>query len=173
MGGEPFATEHDHGSPQPVHATLVQTPDAGHLRQVLGLGTTQQSLISGREWKLWVRLVWVGLDRGVTTKRFAVWQGIWGKGNDNLNFCLIKCWTCPTLKINVIHSNQKLSRHFAAQFGLIHPDVISEAIPHQIIQPLNDTPIPPLKSNHHPPRRELLAVVTVRRPEMARFCWQL
>lgn len=39
--GEPFATEHDHGPPEPVDATLVQAPDAGHLRQVLRFRPTQ------------------------------------------------------------------------------------------------------------------------------------
>lgn len=39
--GEPFATEYDHRSTQPVDSALVQTPDAGHLRQVLRFRPTQ------------------------------------------------------------------------------------------------------------------------------------
>lgn len=51
---EPLADEDDHRAPELVKATLVQTPDARHFRQVLVLGSAKETLVSGGE-KRWVK----------------------------------------------------------------------------------------------------------------------
>lgn len=47
-GRKPLADEHDYRATLPIHAALVETTDARHLGQVLGLRSSEQSLVPAK-----------------------------------------------------------------------------------------------------------------------------